>query len=140
MLKFLVTAGTFVSLSVIAAPSPFTGIDYSGHYQCTGHDSHASDFEGVVHMTLDRNQSTADHGAYTYTMTMSDNTVYDGFAAATGASMGIYFSHKDPASKDYGVGIANFEKSDTGKFQFNKYYYGPHYEGGGHGQEKCVQR
>lgn len=140
MYKLFAAACAFISVPVIAASAPFTGIDYSGEYQCKGHDSHAGDFEGIVRMTLDHNQSTADHGAYRYTMTMSDNTVYDGFAATTGASMGIYFSHKDPALKDYGVGIATFEKADNGKLHFSKYYYGPHYEGGGHGQEKCVQR
>lgn len=51
--------------------------------------------------------------------------------------MALYFAHQDPALKDYGVGIAQISRDGQGKVGFSKYYYGPQYEGGGHGFEQC---
>lgn len=139
MLRILPTLLALLPLSTIASPAPFTGQDYSGRYECTGRDSHIGDFKGFIEMRLDPQQSTADHGAYTFALTLEDNTRYDGFAAATGALMALYFAHPDPALKDYGVGVARLAEDANGKRYFSKYYYGPQYQGGGHGFEHCTQ-
>ncbi|RON10537.1 hypothetical protein BK659_03235 [Pseudomonas brassicacearum] len=140
MIKKIVASIAFISAPALAAQPPFTGTDYSGHYECTGMDSHIGEFKGVVDMKLNPEQSTGEYGAYRFTLTLTDNSRYDGFAAAYLKSLAIYFAHTDPTLKDYGVGIANVSSTPDGKVSFTKYYYGPEYEGGGHGMETCVRR
>jgi len=140
LIKKILASLAFVSLPALAAPPPFTGTDYSGHYQCTGMDSHIGEFKGTVDMKLNPEQSTGPYGAYSFTLTLTDNSLYNGFAAAQETSLAIYFAHTDPALKDYGVGIAQVGTSADGKVSFTKYYYGPEYEGGGHGMETCTRQ
>jgi len=139
MLKKLIISIALVSTPAWAAKPTFTGVDYSGRYQCTGMDSHIGAFEGVVDMKLNAEQSTGEHGAYGFTLTLPGNSLYDGFAAANSSSLAIYFAHTDPSHKDYGVGIANIASTPDGKTSFTKYYYGPEYKGGGHGFETCIK-
>lgn len=141
MLRTIVTAIAFTSAPAWAAqaPAPFTGTDYSGRYECTGTDSHIGEYRGVVDMTIDDKQSTGKYAAYTFTLTLSDNSLYKGFAAGTSDSVAMYFAHTDPTSKDYGVGSAQFVPTPEGKVSFIKYFYGPDYEGGGHGMEYCLK-
>lgn len=139
MHKKLVATIAFIAAPAWATQPPFTGTDYSGHYECSGMDSHIGPFKGVVEMQLNTEQSTGEHGAYRFTLTLSDNSRYDGFAAANLNALAIYFAHTDPVLKDYGVGIAQITSTPDGKVSFSKYYYGPEYEGGGHGFETCVK-
>lgn len=140
MIKKIAAALAFVSLPALAAQPPFTGTDYSGQYQCTGMDSHIGPFEGRVDMQLDPAQSTGEHGAYKFTLTLTDNSLYNGFAVGKDNALAMYFAHTDPALKDYGVGIATIETAADGKVSFSKFYYGPEYEGGGHGMETCIKQ
>jgi len=141
MLNKIIAALAFVLLPAFAQPAlaSFTGTDYSGHYTCKGNDSHIGEFTGKVEMKLDTEQSTGEHGAYRFKLTLADNSEYDGFAAANSNSLAIYFAHKDPTLKDYGVGIAPIKTDAEGKISFSKYYYAPEYQGGGHGTEVCVK-
>ncbi|CAI8871699.1 MULTISPECIES: hypothetical protein [Pseudomonas] len=139
MFKKFIASIALVSAPAWAVQPPFTGVDYSGRYQCTGMDSHIGAFEGVVEMKLNAEQSTGEHGAYGFTLTLLDNSRYEGFAAANLSSLAIYFAHTDPSLKDYGVGIAKLATTPDGKASFTKYYYGPEYEGGGHGFETCIK-
>lgn len=141
MLKKLITLIALASTPVWAAqaPAPFTGADYSGRYECTGQDKHIGNFKGVVDMKLDAKQSTGKYAAYTFTLTLEDKSRYEGMAAGTSDTLGIYFAHTDPALKDFGVGVAQVTPTPEGKVSFVKYYYGPEYEGGGHGLEHCVK-
>jgi len=139
MFKKIIVALAFVSTPAWADKPPFTGIDHSGRYQCKGVDSHTGPFEGVVDLKLNPLQSTGEHGAYSIKLTLPDNTFYDGFAGADSDSLAIYFAHQDPSLKDYGVGIAKISSTPDGKTAFSKYYYGPEYQGGGHGFETCVK-
>lgn len=140
MIKKIAAALAFVSLPALAAQPPFTGKDYSGQYLCTGVDSHIGKFLGRVDMQLNPAQSTGKHGAYKFTLTLTDNSLYNGFAAGTDNALAMYFAHTDPALKDYGVGIATIETAANGKVSFSKFYYGPEYEGGGHGMETCIKQ
>ncbi|MBM6445074.1 hypothetical protein ACX3YC_00495 [Pseudomonas mohnii] len=139
MLKKIIVSIAFISAPAWAAQPPFTGTDYSGHYVCTGKDSHIGDYEGVVDLKLNPEQSTGEYGAYNFTLTLADNARYNGFAAAHLNSLAIYFAYTDPAPKDYGVGIAKVVSTPEGKVSFTKYYYAPQYQGGGHGMETCVK-
>lgn len=139
MLKKVVAAVAFISAPAWASQPPFTGTDYSGVYNCTGMDSHIGEFKGTVDMQLDAKQSTGPYGAYRFRLTLADKSIYNGFAAAHADSLAIYFAHTDPVLKDYGVGIAKMTADPDGKPAFSKYYYGPEYEGGGHGMENCVK-
>ncbi|MFJ2428848.1 hypothetical protein [Pseudomonas sp. P1.31] len=139
MLKKIIASIAFITAPAWAAQAPFTGTDYSGTYACTGMDSHIGEFKGTVDMQLNAGQSTGEYGAYAFTLTLADKSLYNGFAAAQATSLAIYFAHTDPALKDFGVGIAKMSTSSDGKASFTKYYYGPEYEGGGHGMENCVK-
>ena len=139
MLKNIIASIALISAPAWAAKPVFTGTDYSGHYECIGNDSHIGKFKGVVDMKLNPAQSTGEYGAYTFTLTLADNSLYNGFAAANRDSLAIYFAYTDPVPKDYGVGIAKVTSTPKGKISFTKYYYGPEYEGGGHGMETCVK-
>jgi hypothetical protein len=139
LLKTIFASIAFISAPAWASPPPFTGTDYSGTYECKGMDSHIGEFRGTVDMSLNAGQSTGEYGAYRFTLTLADKSLYNGFAAADADSLAIYFAHTDPALKDYGVGIAKMKSAPDGKTSFIKYYYGPEYEGGGHGMENCVK-
>ncbi|OCW27410.1 hypothetical protein [Pseudomonas sp. S3E12] len=141
MLAFIAfaSAPAWAAKAPASAPASFTGADYSGRYECTGRDSHIGAFKGVVDMQLNARQSTGKYGAYTFTLTLEDNSRYNGFAAGTSDTLAVYFAHTDPALKDYGVGVAQVVPTPEGKLAFTKYYYGPEYEGGGHGLEQCVR-
>ncbi|OMQ37431.1 hypothetical protein BKX96_13170 [Pseudomonas putida] len=141
MLRSITAAMVFISAPAWAAQASasFTGTDYSGRYECVGKDSHAGDYKGVVEMKLNAEQSVGKFGAYAFALTMEDNSRYVGFAAATSDSLAVSFAHTDPALKDYGVGVAQLVTTPEGKVSFTKYYYGPEYNGGGHGMEYCVR-
>jgi len=140
LIKKILASLAFASLPALAAQPPFTGTDYSGSYQCTGMDSHIGEYKGTVDMKLNPEQSTGPYGAYSFTLTLPDNALYNGFAAAHRKSLAIYFAYTDPAPKDYGVGIAQIKTAADGRVSFSKYYYGPEYEGGGYGMETCIKQ
>lgn len=121
-------------------PAPFRGTDYSGIYKCTGQDSHEGAYTGIVTLKLVHSQSHGEYGAYRFTLDVPDYGSYPGHAAAQGRKMAITFANTDPATKDYGTGIATFAKNKRGKWVFTKYYYEPEFKGGNFGTETCVQR
>jgi hypothetical protein len=122
-----------------AAPRPFTGPDYSGHYQCEGRDDHEGPYTGSVTLVLVREQSSGRHGAYRFELEVPGYGRYPGQAASDGAQMAIHFALTDPAPKDYGTGIAPFSKTRDGRWQFRKWYYEPEFKGGNFGSETCTQ-
>jgi hypothetical protein len=131
---------SLLAASSFAFPTPFTGNDYSGVYDCNGVDDHEGKYTGVVTLALVKSQSTGDYGAYRFTLEASGYGSYPGHAAANGNSMGIYFALTDPQPKDFGTGIATFTKTPQGKWSFKKYYYEPEFKGGNFGIETCVMR
>lgn len=118
----------------------FAGVDFSGIYDCKGDDSHEGPYTGTVTLELVRAQSTGPHGAYSFKLEVPGYGAYPGHAAARGKTMAIYFANTDPATKDFGTGIATFSKTKAGKWSFAKYYYEPEFKGGNYGMEVCVQR
>ena len=125
--------------NAFAAPA-FTGQDYSGVYDCTGNDAHEGPYTGTVTMTLNRDQSTANHGAYAFKLEVPGYGTYLGEAAAEGDKIAMHFALKDQTTKDYGTGIATIKKDKRGRLGFHKYYYEPEFKGGNYGTEDCVRR
>lgn len=122
------------------AGSAFTGTDFSGIYDCKGNDSHEGEYTGKVTLELVRSQSTGKYGAYTFTLEVPGYGAYPGHAAARGREMAIHFANTDPATKDYGTGIASFSKTKAGKWTFSKYYFEPEFKDGNFGTEVCTRR
>jgi hypothetical protein len=122
-----------------AKPS-FNGPDFSGTYECKGHDAHEGPYASTVTLQIVRDQSVGTSAAYTLKMEAPGYGTYLGHVAADDRSAAISFALTDPAPKDYGTGLARFSKTAAGKWQFNKYYYEPEYKGGNHGTESCVQK
>lgn len=133
---------TALSASADSAPAkePFTGVDYSGVYACTGDDSHEGKYTGKVTITAVPSQSVGVYGAYEFKLEVPGYGTYLGQAAAEKDVMGIYFALTDPTPKDFGTGIARFNKNEDGKWSFKKYYYEPDFKGGNYGTEECVQQ
>jgi hypothetical protein len=123
-----------------AAPAAFTGPDFSGTYDCTGQDHHEGPYTGTVTLERVAAQSTGAYGAYTFTLDVPGYGVYRGHAASHGRQMAIHFALPDPSTRDYGTGIARFERSRSGDWRFRKFYYEPEFKDGNHGFEDCVRR
>ena len=122
--------------------------DFSGSYQCYGHDKHDGEYKGaIVTLAQDKTNSDLKHqnGAYHFSLTEPDGITYTGEAAVSGTHMAIYFENTSPSAKDdRGVGIAKItqKKDANGKITttFHKFYYEPAYQGGNNGYETCVKR
>lgn len=127
------------AMAAQAAPQPYTGADYSGRYQCQGRDDHEGPYTGTVTLALVREQSSGRHGAYRFELEVPGYGRYPGQAASDGAQMAIHFALTDPATKDYGTGIARFARTRDGRWQFSKWYYEPEFKGGNFGTETCTQ-
>lgn len=122
------------------AQPAFTGPDLSGTYACKGDDSKEGPYTGTVTLTLVRAQSTGRHGAYDFKLEVPGYGAYPGHAAARGTQMAIHFANTNPATRDYGTGIASFTRNKAGKWTFSKYYYEPEFKGGNFGTENCTQK
>ncbi len=136
----------FIFLCLLSAASAseakpaFTGNDFSGVYDCKGDDSHEGKYTGTVTMTLVPSQSINQYGAYTFKLEVPNYGTYLGQAAANGTHAAMHFALADQSTKDYGTGIASFQKNKAGKWSFSKFYYEPEFKGGNFGTEKCTQR
>lgn len=138
MKKLALIATTLLFTGLTQAEPTFTGQDYSGVYECTGNDAHEGKYRGTVTMTLDRKQSVGRHGAYRFKLEVPGFGAYHGQAVAEGERVAMYFALQDPATRDYGTGLATIRKDRHGRLGFHKFYYEPEYKGGNHGTEDCV--
>lgn len=125
------------SLALAAPPSP---PDFSGVYDCVGKDHAEGEYKGVVTLKRVAAQGEGPHTAYSFQLEVPGFGTYPGHAAAWGREMAIYFANTDPATQDFGTGIARFRRNGAGKWTFTKFYYEPAYHGGNHGTEVCVAR
>lgn len=130
-----------LSTAFIANAKPaFTGVDFSGVYECRGDDSHEGKYTGTVTLNLVPSQSLKQYGAYKFKLEVPNYGTYLGQAAAHGTNIAMHFALKDQTTKDYGTGIANFKKNKAGKWSFSKFYYEPEFKGGNYGTEECTLR
>jgi predicted dehydrogenase len=123
-----------------AAQQPFQGPDLSGVYTCQGQDAKEGEYSATATLELNPAHSVGIHGAYTFRLDVPGYGAYPGHAATQGTQAAIYFANTDPATQDYGTGVATFKKNKQGKWTFRKYYYEPAFKGGNHGFEVCTQR
>ncbi|MDE1148723.1 MAG: hypothetical protein PW843_19285 [Azospirillaceae bacterium] len=121
------------------APPAFTGRDLSGTYACTGKDGHEGAYTSTVTLERDKAQSHGHRAGYHFRMKVPNYGTYRGVATADGNVMAITFAHEDPATQDYGTGIAHVTKTADGKVRFDKFYYEEAYKGGNTGTESCVR-
>jgi len=122
------------------AKDVFIGNDYSGTYECIGHDDSEGVYAGTVKLKLVPAQSTGEYGAYDFSLQVPEYGTYVGQAAAEKDVMGINFVLPNSDTKDYGTGIARFNKNKDGKWTFKKYYYEAEYKNGNFGIEECTQK
>jgi len=133
-------APTAQSQAAPKAKAIFSGVDFSGVYDCTGNDHKEGPYTCVVTLALVAGQSTGRYGAYSFKLEVPGYGAYPGQAAANGLDMAIHFANVDPSTKDYGTWLARFKKNKAGKWTFHKYYFEPQFKGGNHGTEDCVRR
>lgn len=136
---FILLIAALATASAGAKPA-FSGPDFSGVYDCSGNDDHEGKYTGTVTLELVPAQSFSEYGAYHFKLDVPGYGSYPGQGAARGKQMAIHFALTDPATKDYGTGIASFVKGKGGKWSFHKYYFEPEFKGGNFGIEDCVQR
>lgn len=129
-----VLLATFLSFSASAAP------DFSGRYACSGQDASEGPYTGTVTLRHVAAHSKQGYSAYQFTLEVPGYGTYRGHAAGKGRDLAVYFAHEDPATRDYGTGLARFSQVKPGKWQFRKFYYEPEFKGGNHGIENCVQQ
>ena len=140
MKKFVVAALMLTSHITFAAPTVFTGTDFSGTYDCSGSDQHDGNFSGAITLELVRAQSTGRYGSYTVKFEATGFGSYLGHAAARDNNMALYFANTDASKKDFGNSIVTLRKNRNDKWQFESFYYEPEYYGGNYGTELCVMR
>jgi hypothetical protein len=134
---------TIKAQKILPHPQPqaaFSGVNYSGIYDCIGQDNSEGTYKGKVTLNLMKEENPGEYGAYNFKLEVPGFGAYPGYAAAKDNHMAIYFANTDPSNKDFGVGIANFAKNDAGKWSFQKYYYEPEFKGGNFGIETCTAR
>ena len=139
MKYFLLIPLAFLCLSA-NAQTTFTGADFSGIYDCTGHDNSEGAYTGKVTIKLVKEKSAGEYGAYQFKLEVPGFGTYPGHAAARDLNMAIYFANTVASTKDFGTGIASFSKNKTGKWTFKKFYYEPEFKGGNFGIETCTAR
>lgn len=135
-----ITLLALISHAAVAAANTFTGTDFSGSYDCTGTDRHDGNFKGSITLQLVRAQSHDDFAAYNIRFEAEGFGGYNGYAAARGNQMALFFANNDPKTKDFGNSIVSMTKNKNGKWQLESFYYEPEYFGGNYGSEMCVMR
>lgn len=136
----LAALGLLLACGLGHAADRFTGPDFSGRYDCRGDDRQEGPYTGTVTLELVREQSSGRYGAYRFQLEVPGYGAYPGHAAANGRQLAVHFANSDPATRDYGTGIASFSRGKGGKWRFSKYYFEPEYKGGNFGTETCSQR
>ena len=122
------------------AKPAFTGQDYSGVYGCTGDDAHEGKYTGKVTLTIKPEHSYGSYASYAFKLEVPGFGTYPGYAAGNGNNLAMHFALTDPATHDYGVGVANFKKNKQGKLSFHKFYHEPEFKGGNTGIEDCIKQ
>ena len=114
--------------------------DYSGVYDCTGEDAHEGQYTGVVTMKLIPAHTKGTYASYDFKLEVPEYGTYLGHAAAHGNMAAMHFALTDPSTKDFGTGIAQFNRNKQGKLAFHKFYFEPEFKGGNTGLEDCIRR
>lgn len=114
--------------------------DYSDVYDCTGDDAHEGQYTGTVTMQLIPAHTKGTYASYDFKLEVPEYGTYLGHAAAHGNMAAMHFALTDPSTKDFGTGIAQFDRNKHGKLAFHKFYFEPEFKGGNTGLEDCIRR
>lgn len=124
-------------------------IDYSGTYDCTMYDQADGYFTGQLTLKINQIASLSQQGYGSYDAHMSFENIpyeYDGYAAAHGSQLAIYFesvgSKRDPDDKGVGIASVVLEKDANNKdiISIHKFYYTQQYHNKSNiGFQKCVK-
>lgn len=136
---FLASVAGLAMPAQAASPSRLVTPDLSGIYDCTGQDSQEGPYTAVVTLTGQSAHSVGQHRSYDFKMEVPGYGTYLGQAVGAGGQLAIHFALTDPATHDFGTGLAQVFKRH-GKPGFSKFYYEPEFKGGNHGTEECLRR
>lgn len=134
-----VLAGVLLSGVVATAQAAPAAPDWSGTYDCQGRDASEGPYRATVTLTRVAAHSKADRVAYDFRMEVPNFGTYLGHAVSHGVQLAIHFGLANPASKDFGTGLATVQVRH-GRTSFEKFYYEPAYKGGNHGTDHCIRR
>ncbi|OAM53055.1 hypothetical protein A7981_06435 [Methylovorus sp. MM2] len=124
--------------NITYAQPAFTGVNYSGLYDCKGNNEQVGDYSVVVKLRLNRISSYGKFGAYYYEVETENSVLYAGQAAVDGNRMAISFNLSEKRSAEHSTGIATMKKNPQGRWSFQKLYYESDDSGGIYGKETCV--
>lgn len=113
--------------------------DLSGVYDCQGQDSQEGPYTATVTLSAVPAHSVGRQRAYDFRMEVPGYGTYLGQAVGAGAQLAIHFALTDPATRDFGTGLAQLFQRQ-GRPGFRKFYYEPEFKGGNHGTEECLRR
>jgi len=129
-----------IALGLMAVAGLAQAADFSGVYTCKGQDAHEGAYTAKATLKRVPAHSAGAHVAYDFRLDVDGFGSYPGHAVAKGLNAAIYFANTDPATQDFGTGLAQFKKNRKGQWTFTKFYYEPAYKGGSHGTEVCVKQ
>ncbi len=140
MVKILLSAALMAVMSVAQAKPAFTGINFSGIYDCKGSNELVGNYQVTIKLKLNRISSYGKFGAYDFS-TETDNAVtYRGQAVANGNRLALSYKMSDGKYAEYTTGIAEMKKLSRGRWSFSNLYYEPDDSGGNYGKEDCVMQ
>lgn len=140
MVKILLSAALMAVVSVAQAKPAFTGINFSGIYDCKGSNELVGNYQVTIKLKLNRISSYGKFGAYDFS-TETDNAVtYRGQAVANGNRLALSYKMSDGKYAEYTTGIAEMKKLSRGRWSFSNLYYEPDDSGGNYGKEDCVMQ
>jgi len=109
MIKFFLATTLLTFVCVAQAKPAFTGINFSGVYDCKGSNELVGSYQVTIKLKLNRISSYGKFGAYDFT-TQTDNAVtYRGQAAANGNRLALSYKMSEGKYAEITTGIAEMK-------------------------------
>lgn len=140
MVKVLITACLFGCALIAQAKPAFTGINFSGTYECKGNNEQVGDYQATAIFKLNRISSHGKIGAYDFSTDTENAVIYRGQAIANGTKLALSYKYKEGKYIEYSTGIAEMKKIGRNRWSFRNMYYEPDDNGGNYGYEDCVMQ
>lgn len=140
MVKVLITACLFGVTLIAQAKPTFTGINFSGTYECKGNNEQVGDYQVTAIFKLNRISSHDKIGAYDFSTDTENAVIYRGQAIANGTKLALSYKYKEGRYIEYSTGIAEMKKIGRNRWSFRNIYYEPDDNGGNYGYEDCVMQ
>lgn len=140
MVKIFLATTLLVLVSVAQAKPAFTGINFSGVYDCKGSNELVGSYQVTIKLKLNRISSYGKFGAYDFSTQTDNAMIYRGQAAANGNRLALSYKMSEGKYAEITTGIAEMKKLSRGRWSFRNLYYEPDDSGGNFGQEDCVMQ